>query len=191
MSAFSFPRTTGSLPGKRFRASSRYGKWSKFGSGSYAPMRGIRWFPATTSQLTTFFQWEYFDSTIHPSGRSRETSPTPPRITWPRWLLPRGILCHTPGGCDSTPRPGSLSPSRAWGLSSLSWRHESPVGGQICGRPGYYLSPGWVPGGGMVGSTAAVVPIEVGHRHTVSDGWIIWPFFTPAVDLSDSPRFPQ
>ena len=58
---------------------------------------------------------------------------TPPVLTRPRWLFYFRKKRHNLGGCGSTPCLWSLSPSVAWGHSSLARLHESPGWGQTHG----------------------------------------------------------
>ena len=78
MSALRSPRKTGSLPGKRFGASYKYGRCSRVDGGRYALIRVISWSLATSSKLTTLVLWKRVNSKIYPFGRSRDTIPTPP-----------------------------------------------------------------------------------------------------------------
>ena len=87
-------------------------------------------------------------------------------------------LHQIPGVCNSTPHPGSLSPSRAWGYSYLANRHKFPVESRSRGYPEYYTSPGWVPGGGTDGAAPAPALSEGGHWHFVSGGISIWKLFS-------------
>ena len=176
MPAFSPPRTTEPLPGKRFSASSRSSRWSKVDVGRYAPMRGIIWLPETTLQLPTLVARK---RAIHTYGRYCNTSMSPPGIPQPRWKFTWSRISHTPGCCDSTPCPVSSSPSRAWGCSYLAWQHKLPLGGRSRGCPKYCISPVWVPGGRMDGAMSAVAPSEFGNRQAISIRWSIWPLFYP------------
>ena len=68
----------GSLPGKRFRNSSKSNNCYKVDVGRYAPMRGVCLYLSIILQLTTFSPWKHVDPTIYPPGRSYETGSTPP-----------------------------------------------------------------------------------------------------------------
>ena len=140
-------------------------------------MRGICWSPVTNSNLTTFGPRKHIDSTIHPSGRSRDTIPPPPSPGDP----PEAVTvyqCNKPGGCDSTPHMGYSSLSRAWGRIYLARRHGLTMGGWSRSHSKYYTYPCWSPGIGR--------PEPCRHRRQVKSvtaspyqaGEGIWSFFT-------------
>ena len=82
-------RSTWYLHGKQSSASSESSRWSRLNGGRYASISDIFWSPETSSQISTFGLWNRGDSTIHPSGFSRDTILTTP-------------LCY-PGRSDYSP----------------------------------------------------------------------------------------
>ena len=132
-----------------------------------------------TLELTTFDPWKRVDLTIHPSGCSRDTSPTPPGIPRPQCLFPSSRRRHKQDGFDSTLHSGSLSLPRAWGRTYLAQQHESPVGGRSYGHPKYYTSTCWIPWGGTAGAVLVASLSEGVRGHSIPGRWIIWILFSP------------
>ena len=128
MSTLSYPGMTGYFPSKWFITFIKSGRCSRVDCGRKSFMCGVHWHPETSSQLTMFSPRKRIDSTIHPSGFSRDTILTPPVITWSQWLFPWIIQSSTPGGCGSTLHPGSLYLSGAWGHNYPNRQPESPGG---------------------------------------------------------------
>ena len=94
----------------------------------------IPWLAAFVSRQQRFFSLPRSDR-----GSMLNRKPTPPAspvtpfwtshvIPCPWWLFPWSRYFYTSGGCVSTLRMVSLSLSRVWGCSSLTWRPRPPGG---------------------------------------------------------------
>ena len=173
MLAFRSPRTTGSLPWKRFSKSSKSGRWSRVDGGRYSPISDIRWSPSTSSQLPNLGPWKRIDSTIHPSVFSRDMIPTTPCVTPTAVTValdqkssyPRRLRQYIASIIFVSVRNMRLY--FPCSTAQIAWGSLNPLPYQM-----FYV-PRLIPMGRGAGAMAVAASSAGSHFHSISVGWNI------------------